>query len=361
MRSGRATTGTVSSAVSTPPCASCAVRSVTMRASRGSSRRCAPAAIAGSVRRRVNCCLRRPWRFRPASPATSTRIRQQWKRRARRALGTLANTRRDYCRRAGRHARLRAAAGGDCPIMDHDRNERRRRKHRRQQRRALACGQLRIALDGDAARSNGEPVRVALAIRGGEVVSADVSGRGATEQMSINDTSFGRERLCSRRCARAAARRCIEAAECGLAGARGTRVRRRRYAARRCGERRNDRARGQTARKHAQRRARSQWRAARLRALTAHAGSARARSGIGTRSPLWRAMRCAALSWPIRVRQAGCRGCRASLVLGRVGMRRRRRNGTRWRGARRPRRRDTCAISPGLRWPTTASTMRWWR
>jgi DNA-binding winged helix-turn-helix (wHTH) protein/Tfp pilus assembly protein PilF len=60
--------------------------------------------------------------------------------------------------------------------------------------RSLAA-MLRIALDGDAARSNGEPVRVALAIRGGAVVSADVSGRGATEQMSINDTSFGRERL----------------------------------------------------------------------------------------------------------------------------------------------------------------------
>jgi len=38
-------------------------------------------------------------------------------------------------------------------------------------------------------------VRVALAIRGGEVVSADVSGRGAVEQVGIKDTSFGRERL----------------------------------------------------------------------------------------------------------------------------------------------------------------------
>jgi len=60
--------------------------------------------------------------------------------------------------------------------------------------RSLAA-MLRTALDGDAAHSNGEPVRVALAIRGGEVVSADVSGRGAVEQVSIKDTSFGRERL----------------------------------------------------------------------------------------------------------------------------------------------------------------------
>jgi len=60
--------------------------------------------------------------------------------------------------------------------------------------RSLAA-MLRTALDGDTARSNGEPVHVALAIRGGEVVSADVSGRGAVEQVSIKDTSFGRERL----------------------------------------------------------------------------------------------------------------------------------------------------------------------
>jgi DNA-binding winged helix-turn-helix (wHTH) protein/Tfp pilus assembly protein PilF len=60
--------------------------------------------------------------------------------------------------------------------------------------RSLAA-MLRNSVDGDAAHSNGEPVRVALAIRGGEVVSADVSGRGAVEQVGIKDTSFGRERL----------------------------------------------------------------------------------------------------------------------------------------------------------------------
>lgn len=60
--------------------------------------------------------------------------------------------------------------------------------------RSLAA-MLRNSVDGDAAHSNGEPVRVALAIRGGEVVSADVSGRAAVEQVSIKDTSFGRERL----------------------------------------------------------------------------------------------------------------------------------------------------------------------
>jgi len=57
------------------------------------------------------------------------------------------------------------------------------------------AGMLRSALDSDEARNTGEPVRVALAIRGGEVVSADVSGRGAIEQVNIKDTSFGRERL----------------------------------------------------------------------------------------------------------------------------------------------------------------------
>jgi DNA-binding winged helix-turn-helix (wHTH) protein/Tfp pilus assembly protein PilF len=57
------------------------------------------------------------------------------------------------------------------------------------------AGLLRNALNGDTARSNDEPVRVALSIRGGEVVSADVSGRGTSQQVSIKDTSFGRERL----------------------------------------------------------------------------------------------------------------------------------------------------------------------
>ena len=56
-------------------------------------------------------------------------------------------------------------------------------------------GLLRDAIEGDAARNGGETVHIALSIRGGDVVSASVSGRGAAEEIAIADASFGRERL----------------------------------------------------------------------------------------------------------------------------------------------------------------------
>ncbi len=60
--------------------------------------------------------------------------------------------------------------------------------------RALA-GLLRDAVEGDAARSSAESVHVALSIRGGEVVSANVGGHGAAEDIAIASAAFGRERL----------------------------------------------------------------------------------------------------------------------------------------------------------------------
>jgi hypothetical protein len=218
---------------------------------------------------------------------------------------------------------------------------------------------LRIALDGDAARSNGEPVRVALAIRGGAVVSADVSGRGATEQMSINDTSFGRERLLAEVAARlpadaskppnealpAPAERAFADAGTLLAGAANVETIER---AVKLLESTLSAAPGHSGALRAY--ARSQ----RMLALLGRDPASARDRRLLARDALRRAVVAD------RVRPQSPRMSRIT-CSGASGMRRRRRNGTRWRGARRPRTPRSCAISPGLHWPTTASAMRWRR
>jgi DNA-binding winged helix-turn-helix (wHTH) protein/tetratricopeptide (TPR) repeat protein len=59
-------------------------------------------------------------------------------------------------------------------------------------RELLASAIATSTATGDDA---GEPVHVALSLRNGEPLSADVSGRGGKEHIALDDTAFGRERL----------------------------------------------------------------------------------------------------------------------------------------------------------------------
>ena len=52
-----------------------------------------------------------------------------------------------------------------------------------------------IASNAVAGDDAGEPVHVALSVRAGEPLGAEVSGRGGKEHIALGDTAFGRERL----------------------------------------------------------------------------------------------------------------------------------------------------------------------
>ncbi|HSC12889.1 MAG TPA: winged helix-turn-helix domain-containing protein, partial [Rhodanobacteraceae bacterium] len=58
--------------------------------------------------------------------------------------------------------------------------------------RELLAGAVASNAGADAA---GEPVHVALSVRAGEPLGAEVSGRGGKKHIALGDTAFGRERL----------------------------------------------------------------------------------------------------------------------------------------------------------------------
>ena len=250
----------------------------------------------------MSCWSLRPSRFRRASPANA-RNRPRWTVRGQSAFGALANSRRDSCRRAGHRAWLRAVARRDCAVVVHDRDERCRRwKHRRQRRCAFACGHAAQC----AGRRCGAQHRRAGAC--GPVDPRRRSReRGRERPRRDRAGEHRRHELRSRAAARdgrgAAARRRIEA--CRMRRCRHPRNARsptpaRCWSARRTSKRSSARS-GCSKARSAPRR--SQRRAARLRPRTAHAGGARARScARRANAACWRAMRCAAPSWPIRVR-----------------------------------------------------------